>query len=496
MNCAPIIVASAPHSLALGDCACPESTSSRGDCACPESGHLPDDDIPISRFPRWQRDPALLNSPLTAEFSTLFNPHGAGHVALLNRAALGVLDAFEEALAVEEIPSTWHSAVEQLCRLGFLQPPELLGGGRATRAPGHPHTLALWLHVTNACNLACSYCYVHKSTAAMDLPTAQAAVDGGLRSAIRQGFQVLALKYAGGEATLNFRLIRQVHAYAAAQAAAAGIALQEVVLTNGVALSREAIAWLYEAGIGLSISLDGVGAAHDAQRPRRSGRGSFAAVARTIDRCLALGLHPDLSITVTRGNLSHLAETVRFALARELRFNLNFARDLAPGPVQDALYADAAATVAGVRAAFAAIAADPPRRRFIDGLLDRTAFHQPHAYACGAGRSYLVVNEAGRTAACQMLLEAPIGDVWEEDPLLTLQQCPDAPAGPPVTARAGCHACTWQHWCAGGCPLVAAQANGHAAGPSPYCAIYQELFPELIRLEGLRLLRWGGTGDR
>ena len=37
--------------------------------------------------------------------------------------------------------------------------------------------LTAWLHVTNACNLRCPYCYVNKSAEGMDEPIGRAAVE-------------------------------------------------------------------------------------------------------------------------------------------------------------------------------------------------------------------------------------------------------------------------------------------------------------------------------
>ncbi len=48
--------------------------------------------------------------------------------------------------------------------------------------------LTAWLHVTNACNLRCPYCYVNKSAEGMDEPTGRAAVEAVIRSAIEHGF--------------------------------------------------------------------------------------------------------------------------------------------------------------------------------------------------------------------------------------------------------------------------------------------------------------------
>jgi uncharacterized protein len=132
-----------------------------------------------------------------------------------------------------------------------------------------------------------------------------------------------------------------------------------------------------------------------------------------------------------------------------------------------------------------------PRPRLIDGLLDRCSLSAPHAYPCGAGHSYLVVDPRGRLACCQMEIEREVGSVWEEDPLQKVRASAGGFRNLPVDERDGCRECTWRYWCAGGCPLITQRARSGEGGRSPYCAAYRALLPDLLRLEGLRLLRFG-----
>ena len=108
-----------------------------------------------------------------------------------------------------------------------------------------------------------------------------------VRSALQHGYGAIKLKFAGGEASLNFALVWELHEYAVAAAATYGLALEAVVLSNGVGVSRAGLIELQRRGIRLMISLDGFAADHDTQRVFANGHGSFAAVARTIERAQA-----------------------------------------------------------------------------------------------------------------------------------------------------------------------------------------------------------------
>lgn len=61
----------------------------------------------------------------------------------------------------------------------------------------------------------------------------------------------------------------------------------------------------------------------------------------------------------------------------------------------------------------------------------------------------------------------------------------------PVSTKADCADCTWRYWCAGGCPLLTHRLTGRVDVKSPYCDVYGAIYPEVVRSEGLCLLKWG-----
>lgn len=465
------------------DCACPDDGLIT-DCACPDDGSAPAPARALNDTVAWQRAPALYCASLSNEYELVHSPFSAAGVAVLNAPAQRVLDAFTQPRTLPEAMATLDSlapshvarAARKFAALGLLQP---VGGNIApTRA--QPRTLTAWLHVTNACNLRCAYCYVNKTNEVMDEPTGLAAVDALFRSALAHGFRTVKLKYAGGEPTLNFALVMKLHTYARQRAESSKLELREVILSNGVTLIDAMLDAIRDAQMRLMISLDGIGVANDAQRRSVDGHGSYTRIVQTIERALARGITPHLSITVTAQNAHHLAETVAFALERNLTFNLNFVRHrVVPHAI----------LIQGVRAAFAVIEAHLPQHSLL-GVLDRARFDQPHAYPCGVGQSYVVIDHRGRLARCQMNLTHVVGDVWHDDPLIAVQRACGDFANVSVEQKDECRNCTWRYWCAGGCPLLTFKSVGQSNAPSPYCEVYKVLYPELVRLEGLRLLQW------
>jgi uncharacterized protein len=144
-------------------------------------------------------------------------------------------------------------------------------------------------------------------------------------------------------------------------------------------------------------------------------------------------------------------------------------------------------------AAFAVIEQRLPKRDLIGALVDRAHFDQPHAYTCGAGHNYLVVDPKGRMSRCQMEIEHTVGDVWSSAPLLAVRSVKSDFQNVPVDEKEGCRECAWKYWCAGGCPLLTYRATGRSDVKSPYCNVYQALYPEVLWLEGLWLLKYANA---
>jgi uncharacterized protein len=221
----------------------------------------------------------------------------------------------------------------------------------------------------------------------------------------------------------------------------------------------------------------------------RWGWGSSRQVLCSIERALAQGVALHLSITVTSQNGDDVAAAVRFALERNLLFNLNFYRDHDAHLDQATLRAEDERLIAGLRQALAVIEQQLSPHSLLASLIDRANFATLHETACGAGHSYLVVDQRGAISRCQMEIEQTVSDVFAADPLTEIRLYDQGFQNLPAAVRRGCRTCHWQHWCAGGCPALTYRVTGRSDVKSPYCNVYRAIYPELLRLEGLRLLQ-------
>ncbi|HEU5097984.1 MAG TPA: SPASM domain-containing protein, partial [Roseiflexaceae bacterium] len=200
---------------------------------------------------------------------------------------------------------------------------------------------------------------------------------------------------------------------------------------------------------------------------------------------------PDISVTVSGQTAGGLAALVGWLLDRDLPFNLNFYRENDCSAGYDELQLDERRIVSGMLAAFREIEERLPERSLLGALVDRANLATAHNKTCGVGESYLVIDQNGGVAKCQMEIERPITSVHAPDPLGIIRADTIGVHNLPVQEKAGCRDCAWQLWCAGGCAVATFRATGRYDVQSPNCGIYQALYPAALRLEGLRVLKYG-----
>jgi uncharacterized protein len=477
------VVFQSTYAHSLNDCRLPGvipvlHSSIFHDCRAPQ---LPP--APLSpNLPALRPHPLLRKLTLDNEYIVAYVP-SFSQVALLNAEAQALLAR----LPLQDVPGDGATteALLVLHRIGLLT--DDVG---TVPPPPEPDVLVAWLHVTSACNLRCRYCYINKTSATMSATTARSAIDAVMRSARQHGYRKIALKYAGGEAALHMPLVEQMQTYALAQAAEHGFHLEAGLLSNGTCLSPPQLAVIRRLGLRLMLSLDGLAETHDAQRPTLTGQGSFAATLAGIEHALAAGIRPDIAITVTSQSIAGLPALLGWLLERELPFTISFYRPHNQDSSSAQLHYDEQQLIAGMRAAYAAIAQMPPRWSLLGALLDRVDLSLPHARTCAVGRNYLVIDPHGRIAKCQMTLDQPVTAVDANDPLTQLRLDQAGVQNLPVNQKDGCRECDWRYWCAGGCAVATYHATGRYDSPAPDCRIYRSLYPDLLRLEGHRLRHW------
>jgi len=468
------------------------------DCACPVTDDRHQQPATMIKLDaadprRWVRAEHVVEMPLDQEHKLLFNPAGRGGVAVVNEPAHRVFASLGPAVTIGDVRSEWPEVADdvvdvffQLSRLDVIHPT----GQPPRQEFGASQVLTAWMHVSNACNLRCPYCYVSKTTDGMDTSVGLAAVEAVINSALAHGFPAVKFKYAGGEASLNHRLVLRMAEHARELTARHGLRLYETLLSNGVSLPRPLVRSLKAEDIRIMISLDGIGETHDAQRPFVNGKPSFQFVERTIAQLIEQDYRPHLSITMTNRNASGVADVVRYALERDLTFSLNFFRDNDCAASFPDLRYEERTIIAALQDAFGVIEQMLPRWSVLGSILDRGQLLLPRQRSCGVGQDYVVIDHRGQVAKCHMEIERTLGDIFSDDPLRLIRLDTATVRNLPVQEKEGCRDCSWRHWCSGGCAVATFRATGRYDIKSPNCNIYKAIYPQALRLEGLRLLKY------
>lgn len=425
---------------------------------------------------------------------SLFNAQSDAGVTVLNPDAAQVFAEFDGQHTLEEIfakllqldPNATYTDLLSLLE-EFERNDLLYTTSHAPEPQIEPsRKLGVWLHITNQCNLRCTYCYLGKTSETMSAETGRKVLDSLLNSAMQQGMKEVALKFAGGEALLEWPLVEELYYYALEKTRGTGIEIQPIILSNGTTITPRMAQLLKQHGFQVAISLDGLGEVNDRQRPFVNGRGSFDKVERGMRLLQEYEIPFNVSVVITALNLPQLPELVEYLLKHNAPFALNFFRD---NPLaQDGLTVDNPALIEGLKQTYAVIEKNLPEYNLMGAILDRVQLSSPHRHACGAGVNYVVVKHTGEIASCQMLMHRPVGKIGQGDPVQTIRQ--GELRNLPPEQKQGCSTCQWRYVCAGGCPIVTHRAFGRYDMRSPYCNTYYTLIPEVLRLEALRLLKY------
>lgn len=352
-----------------------------------------------------------------------------------------------------------------------------------------PTHLGVWFHITNQCNLRCTYCYVHKTPEKMTKEIAKKTVDKIIYSAIKQGFKNITFKFAGGEPLLEFEQVLKTIDYARDLAKKNEISIDPLIISNGVLLSENICKILKVKKIRLAISLDGLGKYHDQTRIFKNGIGTFNFVEKGIKNIQKYKIPFNVIITISSKNIDNIPELTQYLLKNKIPFTFNFFRE---NPnVHEILEGDDRKLVEQLKKAYKIISDNLPSYSMINGILDRVTFLRPHLNACGMGQNYIVVRHDGKIISCQMTQNKVIGSIDDRDLIETMLKGNFIrPKGLTVENKTPCKDCQWKYVCCGGCPLLTNDQKGRFDTNSPYCLVYKELIPEILKIEAQRLIKY------
>ena len=323
-----------------------------------------------------------------------------------------------------------------------------------------PPVHALSLAIAQKCNLGCTYCYAQQGEFGgparnMERDAAERAVDllvNGAAPGAR-----LNLAFLGGEPLANRALLQETTRRAATLATARGVTLGFSITTNGTLVTAADADFFEEFGFAVTVSLDGPRELHDAQRPFKSGKGSFDRIManlapmfekqrrmqvtarvtvtprnlllrETLDEFVAVGFHsvgfsPLLRSPTGVGELDH--PELEIMLGEMIDCGREFERR----------------TVAGQRYPFA---------NMLNAMREiERGTHRP--YPCGAGAGYLGVSAEGELSACHRFVGDSDGAMGSLADGIDAVRRADWLRERHVHRQEPCSKCWARYLCGGGC---------------------------------------------
>jgi uncharacterized protein len=433
----------------------------------------------------------------------IFAPDHSGLPVLLTNDLYALLHRFDDGACVGGILSAQPNflasvhAVSALEEHGFLR-------GRPARLPyivpprsEERGDISVWLHITNACNLKCSYCFVgEKTNEGMDPDVMQLVARNIRTTTDRYGTGKVHIKFAGGEPTAFVPRMRRFREVLLREMEGSATRVQFGMLSNGTLVNDRLIDFLKEIDAGISISVDGFGEAHDIYRVYASGKGSWDIVSRNVQRLVEAGIHPYITPTISEASCHTLPDLVRWIYGLGLHARLQVVRNPGSSWAGGDRRAEYQAMNAKLAAAFdeAFTALEGPDT-FIDlryGLeICELNFEHPSAgVTCGIGDNHLVIKPDGTLASCPMtVMDKGVscsGDLFEAA-AKTFEHTPQERHF--EREEDDCLHCQWFGVCAGGCPITNLRVKGHAFTRSPLCSFYKAVIPRYLRFYGTKMVQ-------
>ncbi|BBC73924.1 quinohemoprotein amine dehydrogenase maturase [Altererythrobacter sp. B11] len=434
----------------------------------------------------------------------------AGAVFALDAAAKAVLDrlatqpmAYGDLVAALGAAGHAPADAEELIRELRLVRALVAEGDAPAPAPAAPPAdfplQALVLNITNQCNLACTYCYEFGADKIatpqgkpkfMTLQTACNSVDFLLKQAGAR--QAVHITFFGGETLMNFKLLREVVAYARRQGAAQGCTVGFSLTTNATLLTDEIIAFLSENEIGVTVSMDGPPDLQDLRRVDKKGRGTYAVIEPRLRKLIAN--HRTRAITARVTLTQGVTDVVR--IYRHLKDDLGF-HEVGFAPVTNSGSQDYAIEDTEMEAVLEQF------HELADEWLECALRGEMHGFSnvsetigellqgankshpCGAGIGLLGVSPSGDLSPCHRFTDADTHSLGHISTGIDTEKRDDFLSRGHVGAKYECQSCWARPLCAGGChheAFVRYGDTGHAN--LHYCDWIRQWTDTCLRIYG------------
>ena len=321
----------------------------------------------------------------------------------------------------------------------------------------------LILKLTNACNLACTYCYdyeQHESATTLS----PAHIKQAISQALSLAPETLYIILHGGEPMLMWPLIEELVMFGNSEARAQN---KNVVFTgqsNFTRLTDRIVKFSSEHDIIWGISLDGDPDLNDRFRVDHKGGGSFQKFWRALERYPDFVRQCGVMSTITAHNQAHLTQIARFFRHIGMAaWDWSLFQPIGRGRKQQHFKPDMNALIPAWNTLFDAVLDGEfdgfpimPVQKYLNNFVHGPAGNMCLRPRCGAARDLLSISSDGAIEACDCIDPdgplSPLGHLDEH----TLVDARASSVAVDIRSRdmlqhPRCSACIWYGVCGGTC---------------------------------------------
>jgi len=420
----------------------------------------------------YHKNPNIFTYQLNSMLYIVVNPMISDGMKVLNQIQKDVLDQINSKKTLTEIQKNlclsnadMEKILIQLKKKDFVS--ETARFKSFFDNQSSPKSINVWVHTTNACNIACTYCYIHKDISHMHKDVYDKFYQKILQLVEERGLKKVTLRMAGGEPTTRLEYFTPFIDKLKKALEEKNCVLRIAFLTNLTIMNDEILAFIKKYRVSISTSLDGLKEFNDKNRIYANGNGSFDKVLKNMNILRDNNIPVFVNITIAQENMDGLLDLTKFLVERKLGFRYSFV---------NGIYIDKVKLASVLRKCYSYIEEnlDKYPNFMKKHRLADLKFQNPVTQACGAGRTTFLLNTDGSIHYCPMVLseKKPIGSLDNEQDLIT-----QVSSQTKYNAFNTCFNCEYKHICAGGCPVEMQD------GKSPFCDIFKEFIPVIYRLQ-------------
>lgn len=165
------------------------------------------------------------------------------------------------------------------------------------------------IHLTEKCNLNCTYCYEKKSDKDISFESIKKLVDNEIKQ--KQKYSIIV--FYGGEPLLQKNIIKNTIDYIKSKKSKTKFYFG--ITTNGTLLDDEFLKYMKENDfINIAYSIDGMKETHDLNRLTTNGNGTFDIVEKNAKNLLKSFDSVVAMTVITKNNLNNLSQNVAYLI--------------------------------------------------------------------------------------------------------------------------------------------------------------------------------------